>query len=84
MKKTLLATSILAATLLAPITASADIRINGFANFVAGATTNDDESFNNYTGDIDYSNDSLFALQVSSDINSRMTATAQILARVPG
>ena len=81
MKKTLLATSILAATLLAPITASANIRINGFANFVAGATTNDDESFNNYTGDIDYSNDSLFALQVSSDINSRMTATAQILAR---
>lgn len=81
MKRTLLSTAIIAAALSTPFAANADIRINGFANFVAGATTNDNESLNSYDGDIDYSNDSLFALQVSGDINSKMTATAQVIAR---
>ena len=59
---------------------NADIRINGFANFTAGYTT-DDTGLYGYEDKVDFSNGSLFALQVSGDINEKVSATAQILAR---
>lgn len=60
--------------------AQADVRINGFANLTAGITTDDVDLFGQ--GDsIDFSNGSLFALQVSGDVSDKLTATAQIVAR---
>lgn len=60
--------------------AHADVRINGFANLVGGMTSSDDTLYG-YDDDIDFSQGSLFAIQVSGDINDKMTATAQVLAR---
>lgn len=60
--------------------AQADIRINGFANLVAGVTSSDDNLYG-FDEDINFATGSLFALQVSGDINGKMTATAQLIAR---
>ena len=62
------------------MSASANIRINGFGNLVGGINS-DEIEFLGYSDDIDFSQDSLFGLQVSGDINDKMTATAQILSR---
>ena len=77
MKKVLLATAI---TMALATHAQAEVRINGFANFVGGMTGSD-ESLYGYDDGVSFSEESLFALQASSDINDRMTATVQILAR---
>lgn len=58
----------------------AEIRINGFGNFNAGITSTED-SFLGYDDTVDFSNQSLFALQVSGDIGEKFSATAQVLAR---
>ena len=60
--------------------AVADIRIDGFANLVGGITSSED-SVQGYDDTINFSEDSAFALQFSSDIGDRMTATAQFIAR---
>jgi len=77
MKKTLLT---LALTSALSATAMADVRINGFGNINAGITSSDD-TFAGYDDNIDFRNGSLFAIQVSGDINEKVSATAQILAR---
>jgi hypothetical protein len=77
MKKIIFATAMTAAL---TATANAEVRINGFAN-VVGGMTGSDETLYGYDNDISFSEESLFALQASSDINERMTATVQILAR---
>ncbi|MFC4701292.1 porin [Glaciecola siphonariae] len=77
MKKVLLATAMTAALI---SSAQAEVRINGFANVVVGSTGSD-ESLYGYDDNFSFSEESLFALQASSDINERMTATVQILAR---
>lgn len=77
MKKTLLATA-LATTLIAPV--QAEIRLNGFANLVAGVTSSEDSLYG-YTDSYSFSEESMFALQASGDINDKMTATVQLLAR---
>jgi hypothetical protein len=59
---------------------NADIRINGFANFTAGYTT-DETGLYGYEDKVDFSNGSLFALQVSGDVNDSISATAQLVAR---
>jgi hypothetical protein len=66
---------------LSSLTAQADVRINGFANLIAGMTTSSDESVYGYDDKLSFSEESLFAVQVSADINSKMTATAQLVAR---
>lgn len=58
----------------------ADVRINGFGNINAGITSSDD-TFLGYDDTTDFSNESLFALQISGDIGDKFSATAQILAR---
>ena len=58
----------------------AEVRINGFANLVGGITSSDDTLFG-YDDNIGFSPESLFAIQVSGDINDRMTATGQLVAR---
>jgi hypothetical protein len=77
MKKTLLATALTAAFILP---AHADLRINGFANLIGGVTGSE-ESLYGYDDKFNFSEESLFALQASSAINEKMSATVQILAR---
>jgi len=60
--------------------ANAEIRINGFANLVGGITGRD-ESLYEYDDTLSFGSESLFALQVSGDINDKMTATGQVVAR---
>lgn len=60
--------------------AQAEVRINGFANMIGGITSSDDVLYG-YEDDISFDRESLFALQVSGDINDNMTATGQIVAR---
>ncbi|MGS2721671.1 porin [Paraglaciecola aestuariivivens] len=76
MKKLLILVAITAST----FTAQAEIRINGFANFIGGITSSD-ETLYGYDDSISFSEESLFAIQVSGDINDKMTATGQIVAK---
>lgn len=77
--------AIVSAMALCSLSANADIRINGFANFVLGTSSDADQT--NLAGNVAYddsirfSNDSLFALQVIGEVNSKVSATAQIIAR---
>lgn len=59
---------------------NAEVRINGFANLTAGITIDKTDLYG-YTDTFDFSNGSLFALQVSGDVNDKVSATAQIVAR---
>jgi len=77
MKKKLLA-GLVASVLAAQ--ASAEVRINGFANLNIGKASSGDTVFG-YNDDLDVANESLFAIQLSADINEKMTATGQLLAR---
>jgi len=79
MKKALVASSI--AALLAAPWAQAEVSINGFASVKAGMTTGSDETLFVYTDDIDFENESLFAVQLSSDLGDKLSVTAQLLAK---
>lgn len=86
-KKSLSKYFLLQAILLCSLNIHAETRINGFANFVAGQTTSSDEATflldgsSAYEDDLSFDTESLFALQVSTDISEKVTATAQILTR---
>jgi hypothetical protein len=71
----------LSAITLASFATQADVRINGFANLVTGITTSSDESLYGYDDKLSFSEESLFAIQVSGDVNDKMSATAQLVAR---
>ncbi|NCP66260.1 MAG: topoisomerase IV [Paraglaciecola sp.] len=60
--------------------ANAELRINGFANLVGGLTSSD-ESVYGYNDKTSFNPESLFAIQMSGDINSKMSATGQMVAR---
>ncbi|WJG08799.1 porin [Aliiglaciecola sp. LCG003] len=60
--------------------ASAEVRINGFANMVGGITSSEDSLYG-YDDSFSFSEESLFAIQVSGDINDKMTATGQLVAK---
>lgn len=77
MKKTLTIATLCASTCLS---VQAEVRINGFANFIGGMTSSEDMLYG-YEDDISFDNESLFAIQISSDINSKITATGQLVAR---
>ena len=77
MKKAILAT-VLTMCFVNPTLA--EIRINGFANFIGGMTGNEDTVYG-YDDTFSFREESLFALQASGDINDRMSATVQILSR---
>jgi hypothetical protein len=59
----------------------ADIQLNGFASIVAGQTLSSDETFNGYDNDLDFETESLFAIQVQSDLGEGLGVTAQVIAR---
>ncbi|REL25443.1 porin [Thalassotalea euphylliae] len=78
MRKALLSCAICAALPLA--SAQAEITFNGFANIVAGQASSGDTQWG-YDDDVDFKQDSLFALQASTDLGEGLSATAQIISR---
>lgn len=72
--------TLVALTCAATFTATADVRINGFANLIAGITSSDDTLYG-YDDKISFSEESLFAIQISGDVNDKVTATGQLVAR---
>jgi hypothetical protein len=79
MKKLSVAVAICAA--LATSYANAEVRINGFASIVGGKSLEDDRGRYGYDDDISFKNESVFALQISADLQEKLSATAQIVAR---
>jgi len=71
---------VLSAITLASFATTAEVRVNGFANLVGGITSSD-ESLYGYDDTISFASESVFAVQVSADVNSKMTATGQLVAR---
>lgn len=61
--------------------AYADLTINGFASIKAGMTMGSDEQLYGYTDDVDFKNESLFAVQVMSDLGEKLSITAQLMGR---
>lgn len=80
MKKTL-AAAIIVALGAASTSALAETRINGFASIVAGVMTDKDTSLFGYSDNLSFKPESLFALQISSDLGEGLSATAQIMSR---
>lgn len=78
MKKTLLAVALSAVAFSS--VAQDNVRINGFSNITMGKT-NSSQSVMGYDNDISFSNESVFALQFSVDINEKLTATSQVISR---
>lgn len=72
--------TLVAIALAAVSQAQADVRINGFANLTGGIASSGDSLFG-YEDSVSFDSQSLFAVQVSGDINDKMTATGQIVAR---
>jgi hypothetical protein len=79
MKKLSVAVAVCA--VLASSYASAEVRINGFASIVGGKSLDSDSTLYGYDDDITFKNESKFALQLSADLQEKLTATAQIIAR---
>ena len=72
--------TLIALSCAASFAVNAEVRINGFANLIGGITSSD-ETLYGYDDNISFSEESLFAIQVSGDINDKMTATGQLVAR---
>lgn len=88
MKKTILATSVLASTaLLTPqLTLAKDLRIDGFASIYAGQVMDEDElggkEFRGYADDsINFQQNTKIGLQFMGDIQDGLTATAQFFGQ---
>ena len=79
MKKLSVAVAICCA--LATSSANAEVRINGFASIVGGKSLDSDKTLYGYDDDISFKNESVFALQLTADLQEKLTATAQIVAR---
>jgi predicted porin len=78
MKKTWLAMMIAAAVASAAV--QAEVNINGFASIKAGKASSGDSLYG-YTDEIDFKNESLFAVQFQSDLGEKLSVTAQLMAR---
>ena len=78
MKRSFLALALAAGLPLS--SAHAELSFNGFANIVAGKASNDGQVLG-YDKDVDFKQDSLFALQASTDLGENLSATVQIVSR---
>ena len=77
-----LATAVIVALgVISASTLAAETRINGFASFVAGSVIEEDEKLFGYDDTISFKPESLFALQIASDLGDGLSATAQIMSR---
>lgn len=61
--------------------AQADVRFNGFASIKAGSTLSSSDNLYGYDKEVDFKNESLFALQVQADLADRLSVTAQLMGR---
>ena len=60
----------------------AEVNFQGFASFVGGATLdNEDSNYLDYENKLEFDNDSLYALQASSDLGDGLSVTGQLIAR---
>jgi len=59
----------------------AEITFQGFASFVGGTTLDSDETYVGYENKLEYDKNSLFGLQVSSNMGEGLTVTGQLIAR---
>ena len=76
--------TLLAVAILASAQASAsddDLRINGFMNITAGASSSDDSTVNGYDHTVSYATDSVMGLQILKQVNDSTSATVQLVAR---
>ncbi len=82
MRKTLLASSLMAAMLASQAQAS-DINFSGYGSIRGGLLVNDDitPQFFGYDDQVDFKNESLFALQVKATLNEQWNATIVLQAR---
>ena len=71
--------------LVTPFTAHAldvnSIDINGFGSIIGSMTLDDGDRYYTIDNDLDFQSESLFAVQISSQISEKWSATTQILAR---
>lgn len=82
MKKMIYVVSALASMGLASqALASSEISFSGFGQIIGGAISGDASSLNGYDGDISFTEESLFGLQVNASMNDRLSATAQLVGR---
>lgn len=79
MKNTLICLATLSA--LTSSVAYADITFNGFASVVGGMTTSSKDSLYGFDDNLDFKQDSLFALQASSDLENGLGVTLQLTAK---
>ena len=61
--------------------ASAEVNINGFATIAGGYTSDETETLYQYNDDLNFDNDSLFGVQLSSDLDENLSFTAQLISR---
>lgn len=61
--------------------ASASIEWSGFANIGGGTTLGSNQRLFGYEDNLDFSQDSLFALQGRAEINERVSVTTQLMSR---
>ena len=82
MKKTLLASSLMAAILSSTVQAS-DIDFSGYGSIRGGLLVNDDitPQYFGYDDKVDFKNESLFALQAKATLNEKWNATIVLQAR---
>ncbi len=80
LNKSLLALT-LSGLLIAPAPAYADLTINGFASIKAGMTLDSDDTLYGYENSLDFKNESLFAVQLMSDLGDKLSVTAQLMGR---
>ena len=82
MKKTLLASSLLAAIISSHAQAS-DINFSGYGSIRGGLLVNDDitPQYFGYDDKVDFKNESLFALQAKANLNEKWNATIVLQAR---
>ncbi len=80
MKKTLIA-MLVATAGVASTAAVAEVNINGFASIKGGMTTGQDDTLYGYTNDLEFKNESLFAVQLTSDLGDKLSVTAQLMAK---
>lgn len=73
----------IAASLAMAFGAHAEVRISGFGQIVGGATLDEGDIYpeRSYDTDVDFRSESLFAVQIDADLNDRVTAVGQVLAR---
>ncbi|GHB77648.1 hypothetical protein GCM10008107_29040 [Psychrosphaera saromensis] len=81
MKNTLVAAIIVVLGATSTSALAADTKINGFASVVAGIMSDPDTELFGYSDKMSFKPESLFALQITSDLTESVTATAQIMSR---